>query len=109
MTFGVALGNHLSKPPFGPRVKAVGFTGMPGSGKSEAMAVAKELGYPVVRMGDLIWEEVDRQGLERISKNVGAVANGMRESHGPDIWALRTIERIREVAHGSPIVIWQRA
>lgn len=68
---------------------------MPGSGKSEAMSVAKARGYPVVRMGDLIWEEVARQGLERTPENVGAVANGMRESEGKDVWALRTVERIR--------------
>lgn len=59
------------------------------------MSVAKGRGYPVVRMGDLIWEEVARQGLERTPENVGAVANGMRESEGKDVWALRTVERIR--------------
>ncbi len=78
-------------------MKVVGVTGMPGSGKSEAMAVATARGYPVVRMGDLIWEEVDRQGLPRDSANVGRVANAMRESEGPDVWALRTIERVRSM------------
>ncbi len=78
---------------------------MPGSGKSEAMKVASEMGFPVVRMGDLIWEEVDRQGLPRDSANVGKVAHAMRESEGPDVWALRTIERIREVAGDSDIVM----
>ena len=76
-------------------MRVLGFTGMPGSGKSEAMSVAKQRGYPVVRMGDLIWDEVEAQGLERTPKNVGVVANGMRETHGQDVWALRTVERIR--------------
>jgi dephospho-CoA kinase len=70
---------------------------MPGSGKSEAMEVAKARGHPVVRMGDLIWEEVDRQGLPRDAKHVGQVANGMRESHGKDVWAKRTADRVREM------------
>lgn len=75
-------------------MKVIGVTGMPGSGKSEAMKVATDRGYPVVRMGDLIWEEVDRQGLPRDSSNVGKVANAMRESEGQDVWALRTVERV---------------
>jgi dephospho-CoA kinase len=86
-------------------VRVVGFTGMPGSGKSEAMEVAKARGHPVVRMGDLIWEEVDRQGLPRDAKHVGQVANGMRESHGRDVWAKRTAERVRSVAAGQQLVL----
>jgi dephospho-CoA kinase len=78
---------------------------MPGSGKSEAMEVAKSRGYPVVRMGDLIWEEVDRQGRPRDAKNVGEVANGMRQTHGRDVWAVRTVERVRDVAKGHPVVL----
>lgn len=78
---------------------------MPGSGKSEAMEVAKARGHPVVRMGDLIWEEVDRQGLPRDAKHVGQVANGMRESHGKDVWAKRTAERVRKLAAGQTLVL----
>ncbi len=78
---------------------------MPGSGKSEAMAVAKERGLPVVRMGDLIWEEVERQGLPRDASNVGKVANAMRESHGKDVWSIRTVERVRELAADSDLVL----
>lgn len=70
---------------------------MPGSGKSEAMEVAKARGHPVVRMGDLIWEEVERQGLARDAANVGRVANAMRESHGKDVWAKRTAQRVRSL------------
>ena len=78
----------------------LGFTGMPGSGKSEAMEVAKTRGIPVVRMGDLIWEEVERQGKPRDAKHVGEVANAMRASHGKDVWALRTCGRVREIVAG---------
>ena len=86
-------------------MRVVGFTGMPGSGKSEAMEVAKTRGHPVVRMGDLIWEEVDRQGLPRDARHVGQVANGMRESHGKDVWAKRTAERVRAMAAGHGLVL----
>jgi len=70
---------------------------MPGSGKSEAMQVAKGLGLPVVRMGDLVWEEVDRQGLPRDPATVGRIANAMRETEGPDVWAMRTVARVRQI------------
>ena len=86
-------------------MRVVGFTGMPGSGKSEAMEVAKARGYPVVRMGDLIWEEVERQGRPRDAKNVGEVANGLRATHGKDVWAVRTCERVRRLAAGHPVVL----
>ncbi len=86
-------------------MKVIGFTGMPGSGKSEAMAVATQRGFPVVRMGDLIWEEVDRQGLPRDASNVGKVANAMRQSHGDDVWALRTVERVRSMGADEVVLI----
>lgn len=78
---------------------------MPGSGKSEAMEVAKARRIPVVRMGDLIWEEVDRQGKPRDAKHVGEVANAMRQSHGKDVWAQRTCDRVRDVAAGHALVL----
>ena len=98
-------GPFFRSPPVAPPVRAVGFTGMPGSGKSEAMEVARAHGIPVVRMGDLIWEEVERQGKPRDAKHVGEVANAMRASHGKDVWATRTVERVRQVAHGRPLVL----
>lgn len=82
---------------------------MPGSGKSEAMEVARLAKHPVVRMGDLIWEEVERQGLPRDAKHVGQVASAMRESHGKDVWSRRTVERVRELGlhheHDSYLVL----
>lgn len=95
----------LDAPSGGPPMRVLGFTGMPGSGKSEAMEVARARGIPVVRMGDLIWEEVERRSLPRDAKHVGEVANAMRQTHGPDVWSKRTVERVREVAHGRPLVI----
>ncbi len=86
-------------------MRVIGFTGMPGSGKSEAMEVAKVRGIPVVRMGDLIWEEVERRGLPRDAKNVGETANSLRQSHGKDVWAHRTVERVRKVADGAHLVL----
>ncbi len=76
-------------------MKILAFTGMPASGKSVAVEIAKEKNIPVIRMGDAVWDETKKQGLLLNDKNVGKVANDMREKHGKDIWAKRTVEKIK--------------
>ena len=75
-------------------IKVVIFTGLPGSGKSEAVRVARGLGLQVLRMGDAVWDEVRRRGLPLEAAEVGRIANDMRASHGPDVWARRTLEAV---------------
>ena len=86
-------------------MKIIAFAGMPFSGKSEAVKIAKEMKIPVIRMGDMIWEETKNQGLELNDKNVGMVANDMRKSHGMDIWAKRTLEKIDTMKETNLLVI----
>ena len=86
-------------------MKIIAFTGMPFSGKSEAVEIAKDLGIPVVRMGDMVWDEVKKQGLEINDENVGFIANKMREIHGMDIWARRTVEKIISMKNVDKLVI----
>jgi len=76
-------------------MKIIAFTGMPCSGKSEAVNIAKDKGILVIRMGDMIWRETKNQGLELNDKNVGEVANSMRDKYGKDIWARRTVDEIK--------------
>ena len=76
-------------------MKIIAFAGMPFSGKSEAVRIAKEKNIPVIRMGDMVWDEVKKRGLELNDKNVGTIANEMRQKHGKDIWAKKTIERVK--------------
>jgi dephospho-CoA kinase len=86
-------------------MKIIAFTGMPASGKSEAVQLAKDKGIPVIRMGDLVWEETKRQGKPLNDKNVGSVANSMRKKHGMDIWAKRTVEKIHSLKKSLLLVI----
>lgn len=86
-------------------MKIIAFTGMPFSGKSEAVQIAKDIGIPIVRMGDMIWAEVKKRGLKINDENVGTIANQMREQYGKDIWAKRTIEKIRSLKNVEFIVI----
>jgi len=86
-------------------MRVLAFTGMPFSGKSEAVKIAKKMDIPVIRMGDMIWGEVKNQELELSDKNVGAIASQMRVEHGKDIWARRTLEKIKSVKNMNFIVI----
>ena len=86
-------------------MKILAFTGMPFSGKSEAVKIAKEMNIPIIRMGDMIWEEAENRELELNDKNVGTIASQMREEHGKDIWARRTLEKIKSVENLNFIVI----
>ena len=86
-------------------MKIIAFTGMPASGKSEAVQRAKDKGIPVIRMGDMVWEETKRQGKPLDDKNVGEIAHSMREKHGMDIWAKRTVEKIHSLKKSPLLVI----
>jgi dephospho-CoA kinase len=73
-------------------------TGLPGAGKGEAVRILnEEKGIPVVRMGDVVWEWVENAGLPLEPSVVGPFANSEREKHGNEIWAVRCVEKVREV------------
>ncbi|HQC34822.1 MAG TPA: AAA family ATPase, partial [Methanoculleus sp.] len=44
-------------------MKVIGIVGMPASGKGEVSRIARDLGIPVVVMGDAIREKVKEAGL----------------------------------------------
>jgi dephospho-CoA kinase len=75
----------------GAYMRAILLTGMPGSGKSEAVKVAEEVGIPVHHMGGLVRDMVKARGFEVNRANMQAVADGERKKFGPDIWARRTL------------------
>jgi dephospho-CoA kinase len=86
-------------------MKVIAFAGMPFSGKSEAVTVAKEMNIPVVRMGDLVWQETKNKGLELNDYNVGVTADNMRKKYGKDIWAKKTLEKIKLIKNGELLII----
>ena len=83
----------------------IGFTGMPWSGKSEAVKIAIEKDIPVYRMGDMVWQEVKERGLPFTIENVGKIANEMRLKHGPNIWAKKIVDTVKEMTHGKSLVV----
>ena len=56
----------------------IGLAGMPGSGKSVVVDTARELGYDIVVMGDVIRQETAKRGLELTPQNVGKVMLELR-------------------------------
>ena len=86
-------------------MKVIAFTGLPFSGKTEAVNVARGMGINVIRIGDFVWEEVKKRDLELNDENVGKIANELRMKKGKDIWARKTIERIRKMKNIDYLVI----
>ncbi|MEM0089608.1 MAG: AAA family ATPase [Archaeoglobaceae archaeon] len=80
----------------------IAFVGYPLAGKSTAAEVAKELGIPVVVMGDVVREEAVKRGIEPTAENLGRLAEELRKKEGMDAIAKRCIPKIR--AH-HPVVL----
>ena len=63
--------------------------------------MAEDLGFSIVRMGDVVREEAQRRSLPITDAAVGGMGSAEREAHGFGIWAERTLPRI----HGDRIVV----
>jgi dephospho-CoA kinase len=93
-------------------IQVLAFVGAPASGKTEAALVAKDLGIPVITMGDVIRDELKRRELPLTDENAGRIATELRAREGPDAIAKRCIPLIkgitsiaREAANKTVIVI----
>jgi len=86
-------------------MKVIAFVGMPGAGKTEASNVAREMGIPVVVMGDIIREEVKKRGLPPTDENIGSFANQLRKEEGMDAIARRCIPLIEALKGKSDVVV----
>jgi dephospho-CoA kinase len=82
----------------------IGTVGLPGSGKSEAAAVARDLDIPVVTMGDVIRQECRDRGLDPASEH-GKVAKALREENGPAAIAERSLPIIETKLENSEAVL----
>ena len=74
----------------------VGVSGMPGSGKSIVINVAKDEGFDIISMGDVVREETERRGLLITPKNIGNVMLDLRANGGNDAIAKKCIPKIKE-------------
>jgi dephospho-CoA kinase len=78
-------------------MRVIGTVGMPGSGKSVISQILQEkLNSLYIIMGDVIREEVMKEGLEPTSDNVQMTMITIRKREGNDIVAKRCIEKVKE-------------
>jgi len=82
----------------------VGLAGMPGSGKSLVVETARELGYAIVVMGDVIRDETANRGLDLTPQNVGKVMLQLREEGGNTVVAEKCIPKIEAQASAKVLV-----
>ncbi len=85
-------------------MRVIGTVGLPGSGKGEFATVARELGVPVVTMGDVIRAECRNRGLDPADHH-GEIAQKLREEDGPLAIAERSIPMIRDALDDSDTVL----
>jgi len=82
----------------------IGLAGMPGAGKSVVVSVAKNNGYGVVVMGDVVREETASRGLELNPENIGRVMLELREKEGNSVIAKRCITKIEKAKENKILI-----
>ncbi|MHA1687255.1 MAG: AAA family ATPase [Candidatus Heimdallarchaeaceae archaeon] len=75
----------------------LGITGMPGSGKSVFAQFARECGYHIVVMGDVIRETARSRGLEPTQEACREMMIGLRKERGETVVAQLTFEKIEKL------------
>ncbi len=82
----------------------VGLAGMPGSGKSVVVDMARNMGYDIIVMGDVIRQETTKRGLDLTPQNVGSVMLQLRQEEGNTVIAKRCIPQIEARGSGKVLV-----
>ena len=86
-------------------MRVVAIVGLPGSGKSAAAAVARELDIPVITMGDVIRDVCQERGLPITEETMGAVATDLREKGGDAAIAERSLPLLNAHRETEPVVL----
>jgi dephospho-CoA kinase len=78
----------------GSILKVIGFCGLPGSGKSTALKIVKDLGV-IITMGDVVRDEAIKRNIVVTDKNLGQLAKSLRIEGGDEIIAKKCVELIQ--------------
>jgi len=79
--------------------------GMTGAGKSELSGHLASLGFPTIRFGQVVVDEIARRGWELNPKNERTVREEIRSTDGMDVCARRSLPAIRKAMAESPLVV----
>jgi len=87
-------------------VKIIAFAGMPGSGKGSCTDyLEKKYHWPVVHFGNMIYEEVQRRGLDNV-KDEKFVREDMRAKEGKEVFAKHVARKIDEyISNGATTIV----
>jgi len=85
-------------------MRVIGTVGLAGSGKGEFATVARELGVPVVTMGDVIRQACRDRGLDP-AKYHGQVAQALRDENGPRAIAEASLPHVEDALKGEDTVL----
>ena len=77
--------------------KIICVVGLPGSGKTTVTNVFREIGIPVLVMGDVVREEAKRRGLPLTLDVLMKIAKELREIEGPTAIAKRIAEKLKHM------------
>lgn len=83
----------------------IGIVGLQAAGKTEVASKLVDLGASRVRMGHVVWREVEKLGLEVTEKNVANIANELREEEGMGAIAKHCVPLINEKGAESKAVV----
>jgi dephospho-CoA kinase len=83
----------------------IAIVGMPGSGKSLLSTHFSSKGFPTIRFGQVVIDELYRRGLDVNPLNEQHVREELRKTHGMDVCARRSLPSIHEALSTHPMVI----
>ena len=75
----------------------IAFVGLPGAGKTTATDYVTSKGYPKVYFGGIIYDEMDKVGLEHTAENEKAFRVEIRQKEGADFAAQRINQQIHSL------------
>lgn len=78
-------------------MRLLALVGMPGAGKTEAVEYIASKGWPKVYFGGIVYEEMDKAGIEITPESQQAFREQLRAQKGKDYIARRAIEEIRKL------------
>ena len=83
----------------------IGIVGLPGSGKTEVAKSLATSGATIVRMGDVVWQELERRGRAITDANVGQLSNEFRKLEGMGAIAKRSVPLVEAAGKGKRAVV----
>ena len=69
---------------------------MPGAGKSIALTTARQQGYHIIIMGNIVREEAAKRQIEPTPENLGKIMLELRQKEGSKVIAKRCVSQIQD-------------